>query len=364
MKKKILSLVLTAALLLSVPGCSKKPAETTTPAVETVVTDAETTTTASDATTTTPETTVSEAAATSPEREYTGEELYDGELTPAVWKVTDRKSGNSLYMMGTIHLIPDTKDIVPQYMLDIYENSDGVAVEYDVTRLSGDMVAAIQYLSYYVLDDGSAITDHISQETYERAKAYLTDAGLYQEGFEAYNSAYWESLVSNAALLKIEGMSESGIDTYFIGLAKNDGKEVRDIERLETQMDALTLLSDGYNEYAINSLLDDLEEENGYEEFKDSFLELYTAWAQGDIDVFGTMEDAASDEIPDEYADEYAEYNRRLLDERNIGMADVAEQYIKNGDNIFYMVGFGHFCGDGSVIDLLAQRGYTVERIY
>lgn len=363
MKKKILSLVLTAALLLSVPGCSKKSAETTTSAAENT-TAAETTTTASDVTTTTPETTVSEAASTVPEREYTGEEMYGGELTPAVWKVIDSESGNSLYMTGTIHLIPDTKDVVPQYMLDIYENSDGVAVEYDVTRLSGDMVAAIQYLSYYVLDDGSVITDHISQETYERAKTYLTDEGLYQEGLESYNSAYWQSLVSNAALLKIEGMSEAGVDAYFIGLAKNDGKEVRDIERLETQMDVLTLLSDGYNEYAINSLLDELEEENGYEEFKDSFLELYSAWAQGDTDAFGTIEDAGSDEIPEEFADEYAEYNRRLLDERNIGMADAAEQYIKNGDNIFYMVGFGHFCGEGSVIDLLAQRGYTVEKIY
>lgn len=363
MKKKILSLALAAALLLTVPGCSKKPAETTTTAAETTTTAAEITTSAEE-TTSVEETRTSEEPAASPERDYLGEGMYDGELTPAVWKVTDPASGNSLNMMGTIHLIPDTAEVVPQYVMDIYESSDGVAVEYDVTRLSGDMVAAIQYLSYYIIDDGSSITDHISQETYERAKAYLTEAGMYQEGIEAYNAAYWQSLVSNAALLKIEGMSASGIDTYFIGLAKKDGKEVRDIERLETQMDILTLLSDGYNEYVINETLDELEAENGYEELKNSFLELYAAWAQGDTAVFGTLEDAASGEMPAEFAEEYAEYNRRLLDERNIGMADVAEQYIKNGDNIFYMVGFGHFCGDGSVIDLLAQRGYTVEKIY
>ncbi len=363
MKKKILSLALAAALLLTVPGCSKKPAETTTTAAETTTTAAEITTSAEE-TASAEETRTSEGSAASSERDHLGEGMYDGELTPAVWKVTDPASGNSLNMMGTIHLIPDTAEVVPQYVMDIYESSDGVAVEYDVTRLSGDMVAAIQYLSYYIIDDGSSITDHISQETYERAKAYLTEAGMYQEGIEAYNAAYWQSLVSNAALLKIEGMSASGIDTYFIGLAKKDGKEVRDIERLETQMDILTLLSDGYNEYAINEILDELDAENGYEEFKNSFLELYAAWAQGDTAVFGTLEDAASDEMPVEFAEEYAEYNRRLLGERNIGMADVAEQYIKNGDNIFYMVGFGHFCGDGSVIDLLAQRGYTVEKIY
>lgn len=363
MKKKILSLALAAALLLSVPGCSKKPAETSSTSAETTVAAAEAATSPAE-TTTAEDTLTSEDPADMPESDHAGEGMYEGELTPAVWKVTDPESGNSLNMMGTIHLVPDTAELVPQYVTDIYESSSGVAVEYDVTRLSGDMVAAIQYLSYYVLDDGSAITDHISQETYDRAKAYLTDAGLYQEGLEAYNAAYWQSLVSNAALLKIEGMSATGIDAYFIGLAKKDGKEVRDIEKLETQMNVITLLSDGYNEYAINELLDELEAENGEDALKESFMELYTAWAQGNTDAFGTLEEAESSEIPAEFAEEYAEYSRRLLDDRNVGMADAAEQYIKNGDNIFYMVGFGHFCGDGSVIDLLKQRGYTVERIY
>ena len=44
--------------------------------------------------------------------------------------------------------------------------------------------------------------------------------------------------------------------------------------------------------------------------------------------------------------------------------ANQAIKFLKNGDNLFYMVGFAHFSGEGSVIDLLEKDGYTVERLY
>ncbi len=341
-KNKALTLLLTAALLLTA-GCSNEKAETTSAEATTVINESD------------------EADNTSAEANTPAD---DSGLTPAVWKVTDPESGSSLYMMGTIHIIPESEQVVPQYVLDIYEQSDGVAVEYDVTRLNGDMVAAFKYLSYFVIDDGTTITDHISEETYERAKEYLTGAGMYQEGIEAYNASYWSSMVSNSVLLSIDGLDTDGIDTYFVGMAKADGKEVRDIERLETQMEVITCLSDGYNEWSINSILDEISVE-GYEiELEEEYMTLYNAWATGDTAAFEDISEAEDSEVPDEFAEEYAEYNRRLLPERNVGMADAAEQYIKNGDNIFYMVGFAHFCGEGSVIDLLGQRGYTVEKVY
>lgn len=339
MKNKALTLFLTTALLLTA-GCSGEKTEATT------TTAAETTTTAAT------------------ENTEKTENPDNSGLTPAVWKVTDPESGNSLYMMGTIHIIPQSEQVVPQYALDIYEQSDGVAVEYDVTRLSGDMVAAFKYLSYFVIEDGTTITDHISEETYERAKEYLTEAGYYQEGIESYNSAYWSNMVSNAALLSIDGIDSTGIDAYFIGMAKEDGKEVRDIEKLETQMEVITLLSDGYNEWLINETLDEISVDGFEIELKEDYMTLYNAWATGDTTAFDDISNDEESEVPAEYAEEYAEYNRRLLPERNVGMADAAEQYIKSGDNIFYMVGFGHFCGEGSVIDLLAQRGYVVEQVY
>ncbi len=304
--------------------------------------------------TTTAATTAAEASA--PVRVIEGDTTG---LTPAVWRVTDPQSGNSLNMMGTIHIIPGDKAVIPQYAMDIYNESDGIAVEYDVSKIQTDMVVQMKYMSYFVLNDGTLITEHLSPETYEKAKTKLTELGLYNQAFESYNAQYWENLISTGMITSIEGMKQSGVDQYFIGVAKEDGKEVRSIEELETQMNAITAGSDALSEYNINAMIT-----YSSEEMKESFMELYNVWASGDTEACAELTEAEDDEMPEDIKADYAVYNRALLYDRNVGMADRAEEYIKNGDNLFYMVGFAHFSGEGNVLELLEARGYTVEKIH
>lgn len=303
-----------------------------------------------------------EQTTTAPVEAAPAERVVEGNtegLTPAVWQVTDPESGNSIKMMGTIHIIPETNAPVPQYVMDIYNESDGIAVEYDVTKVQTDMVVQLTYLSYFVLDDGTLITDHLTPENYEKAKAKLTELNLYNEAFDSYNAAYWESLLTSGMIMNVDGMSSSGIDQYFLTLAKEDGKYVWDIEELEDQMNALTASTDGLSNYNISEMLS-----LSAEEYESDFMELYNMWATGDVDGFEATDSESVSELPAELEADYANYENLMLTVRNEGMAEKAAEYIENGDNVFYMVGFAHFCGDGSVIDLLAEQGYTVERIH
>lgn len=363
MKKRLTALIIAAGLLCS---CSTNTQQQTT------TTTAETTTAATTAaeaeTTTTAETTAEVVTEVSIETEAAKpaviitDHVVEGNsegLTPAVWQATDPESGNTLKMMGTIHIIPDGTSVVPQYVMDIYNESAGVAVEYDITKIQNDLVIQIMYLSYFLLDDGELVTDHLSPETYEAAKAYLTEQGLYAETYDAYSPSFWESLITSGAIMNIEGMKESGVDSYFIELAKADGKEVRSIEALETQMDALTFMTDELCEYNINEMLS-LEAE----EMEESFMELYNMWASGDAEALADSEAESLEDYPEDIRADYEAYNQKLLYDRNVGMADKAAEYIENGDSIFYMVGMLHMSGEGSVPELLEEMGYTVERIY
>lgn len=350
MKKRILALILAGVLALS--SCGNKQAETTTEAAATAASvEAEATTSASEATDS--ETDGTETTQT--------ESTTDGENapSPAVWLVTDPESGNSMKMMGTIHIVPESEKLVPDYVMDIYNECDSVAVEYDVSKVQTDMVIQFKYLSYFLLNDGTLITDHISAEAYEQAKAYLTEIGYYNETFDSYNAAYWESLLSSASIMTIEGMKDTGIDTYFIGLAKQDGKKVLNIEALEDQMNAITASTDRLCEF---NILEFMKLEEG--EFEESFMELYNIWASGDVEAYLELEGEGMEDYPEEILADYETYNEAMLTNRNIGMAERAKEYLKNGENVFYMVGFAHFCGEGSVIDLLEKDGYTVERIH
>ncbi|MBR4112855.1 MAG: TraB/GumN family protein [Ruminiclostridium sp.] len=361
MKKRLTALIIAAGLLCSCSTNTQQQTTTTTAETTTAATtEAETTTAAETTTEATTEVSI-ETEAAKPAVIIT-DHVVEGNsegLAPAIWQVTDPESGNTLKMMGTIHIIPDGTSVVPQYAMDIYNESAGVAVEYDISKIQNDLVIQIMYLSYFMLDEGELITDHLSPETYEAAKAYLTEQGLYTEAYDAYSPSFWESLITSGMIMSIEGMKESGVDSYFIELAKADGKEVRSIEALETQMDAITFMTDELCEYNISEALS-LEAD----EMEESFMELYDTWATGDVDALAETEEESLDEYPEDIRADYEAYNQKLLYDRNVGMADKAAEYIENGDNIFYMVGFAHMCGEDSVPDLLEEMGYTVERIY
>ena len=69
------------------------------------------------------------------------------------------------------------------------------------------------------------------------------------------------------------------------------------------------------------------------------------------------------DEIPEELKGDYDEYKKTMLDDRNKGMADKAEELLKEGKNCLFMVGALHYSEDVGVDNLLEAKGYKVEKI-
>ena len=112
---------------------------------------------------------------------------------PALWKVTDPDSGSELYMMGTIHIISEDTFPLPDYIMDVYNNCDGVAVEYDISSLQSDFTQYQDYLMQMVYMDGTTIKDHISAETYEKASDALSQFTSMASAFDAYMPGMWLS---------------------------------------------------------------------------------------------------------------------------------------------------------------------------
>ncbi|MBQ1436598.1 MAG: TraB/GumN family protein, partial [Ruminococcus sp.] len=67
--------------------------------------------------------------------------------------------------------------------------------------------------------------------------------------------------------------------------------------------------------------------------------------------------------LTDEEKELYADYQKTMLTDRNVGMADKAEEYLASGKNVFVAVGAGHMVSDEGVVQLLKNRGCKVERV-
>lgn len=280
---------------------------------------------------------------------------------PALWKVTDDDSGNVMYMMGTIHVASDNAFSLPDYIMDAYENADGVAVEYDINKLSSSLTSLALYQNALLYKDGTTVKDHLSSETYEKAKNYFDDLGVYNEQLDKYTTGYWIQQLNMIMFQRMENLNLTGIDSYFIGLANKDGKEVVSIEELSAQTDALNAYSDDLADYVISDMVDNIDE---IEEYTQSVADMYNCWAKGDVDKLQEIDADEMGELPKELEDDYVQYENIILHNRNQVMAQRASEFIENNDNLFYMVGSLHFAGDQGVDDILEDMGYTVEKLH
>lgn len=270
----------------------------------------------------------------------------DLKTSPAVWKATDKKSGNSVYLMGTIHILTDKTLPFPDYVTEVYEMCGTLAVEKLPSENSSTNFDA------YKLSDGK-IYDEMSEDTYNSAKDFLKSRGLYFEYFDDYNADFWYSLIYEAVVSGIKNIDYvRGVDQYFIELAQEDEKKLVGID--SSIENGLPTPSIELTEFMIQDLVENSDRAAA------DLAEVYKNWANGDIDKL--IEDDKS-VIPEELLDDYEHYQKVLAADRNVVMTDGIEKLIKDGGNAFVAVGASHFAGDEGIISLLKQRGYSVEKI-
>ena len=291
--------------------------------------------------------------------------VLQSEYRPALWQVVG-PNGEEMYIMGSIHIGEESMYPFDQRIDSAFEKCDSLAVEYDI--VSADERAEnwtdgerIMYLSQYTYKDGDNIRNHLSKETYNEAKAYLVQKGVYTEQMDLFVPAFWQSIV-NSLIVEDSGYNtEMGVDRVLIKLAREVGKQVLEIESEQSQLEMTLSFQDIVYDDSISEMI----------ESKDSVSMQYAymidLWKRGRDDLIDRMTNdltflySGSDD--EAYAKAYEEYNDKMITERNINMADVADGYMKDGKKVFFVVGAAHVCGDGGIIDLLEEKGYTVNRM-
>lgn len=289
--------------------------------------------------------------------------LADGEesdeYTPAMWLVTSPE-GETMYMMGSMHALRDECYPLPDYVQQAYEQADVLAVECDISDTTASFSAALKQMEKMYYDDGTTLKDHLSEEQYNEIDSYMKAHGDKLELYDGFQLWYLSQFLSTMALEDAKLDSTKGLDMNLLTMAHEDGKEVYEVESIDFQMDLLV----GFSEDIYKVQLSGYSEDN-IELLTEQYEQLYTAWRTGDLESL--MELNEGGEVEEEYTEEETalieEYNKQLVTDRNIGMAEKAEQLMADGKNTLYVVGAAHFVGDGGIIDLLTKDGYTCELV-
>lgn len=355
MKKRILSIVLAVLLCLSLFACSgpevdepKDKDQAESKASETI------------------EETLAEGESdgslseTEPD-ETNNEEQSQPEKgsTPLLYKVSDDK-GNVVWLFGSIHLGRESYYPLPDYVTEAFENSDALAVECDIVAFENDISAQVSALQKMLYTDGTTIKDHISEDTYNKAKKILQDNNMYSFAIDYYKPILWESFLDSCVYALVEADSDLGIDMHLLNLAKKNGKEVLEVESVGFQYGMLSSFSEELQIYLLESAIEGFEDTDALIAELNEMLDI---WAKGDEKEFSDYL-GAEEEFEDEKEEQlYEEYNNAMLVSRNKNMTEYAENALKSGKEVFICVGAAHVVGKGAMAEQLRNLGYNVELV-
>jgi uncharacterized protein YbaP (TraB family) len=154
--------------------------------------------------------------------------------------------------------------------------------------------------------------------------------------------------ISVLQMQKAGMQADLGIDEHFLNLATKDGKPIEEAESMEFQMNLLAGFSDKVQLDYLKSTLADKTDPAKFSK------EVVADWIAGDTAGVGKLMLDSSGP---------PEIEKKLLDDRNPHMADVAEGFLKEHKACLFIVGAGHLLGDKGVVSILKQRGYKVEQV-
>ena len=278
--------------------------------------------------------------------------------TPLLYKATS-DNGGEVWLFGSIHVGNDDMYPLPDYVNNAYNEADSLAVEVDVIDMEEN---AMEYIADYqkvMYLDGTTIKDHISEDLYNDAVKILEDNDYYTSMLDFYYPSMWSSFIEVFEYENSGYDSKKGIDMHLLNLAKENKKNIVEIESASSQ---ITLLGEFSEELQILQLEEVVAGYNT-EESKTYLKDLVSAWTSGNEESITAIicEDSSSEDYTEEEMKLLEEYNQKMLVDRNILMADFAEKALKDGDSVFICVGTAHIVGEGAMVDLLRDRGYTVE---
>lgn len=292
--------------------------------------------------------------------------------TPLFYHVTGDK-GQEMWLFGTIHIGDERTAYLPQEIYDAFAASDALALEfYSETfedQIENDEKFQEQLSKLYFYSNGTTTKDHLDEDLYENALRYLKASGGYSMNAPYMKPSLWTQTIENFYLRQTYGLnSEKGCESRLERMAKEQNKEIRDVESGLSQVKMSTGWSDDLQELM-------LEDAISYSstEYQDSTWELYELWCAGDEaalrEAISTEVDTS--ELTEEELAEYEaqkplleEYNKGMSYDRNKEMLKVAKKYLESGDVVFFAVGLAHLLdSENGLVDTLRDAGYTVELV-
>lgn len=262
-----------------------------------------------------------------------------------LWRIS--KEGRSSWLYGTLHVARFEWSFPGPTVSAALQASDTIALEIDALdpEVQRRMAQALSAQPH------PALPPALQRRIERAARAECVPAQALAALAPEMQVATLTTLVGRR-----DGLDAAyGIDVVLAGWGREAKRRVVSLETPELQLKALQSDSLAETIDSVESALDQLEGGRA----RPQLLRMAQVWADGDWPALSAYESWC--DCIKTAADRAG--MARMLDDRNVGLADGIDALHEHGQRVFAAVGSLHMIGPSGLPALLARRGYRVERI-
>ena len=271
---------------------------------------------------------------------------HDENHPVTMWQVEGET--NSIYLLGSIHLLREEDHPLPAVVDRAYEDAEIIVMELDMDDLDPAYTQAA-FSRAGVMTDGTTLADLMGEELFAKAQeaAAVIDIPL---DMLAQSEPWLAAMTVELMMLYRIGFNPMlGVEMTMVNRATADGKPVEGLETVDEQLaflDGLPL------EAQREMLLQTLEESAAIGESVDDMID---AWHRGDT--------AALEEQLLSSIEAQPELHDALLVSRNQRWTATITEWLDDEGDYLVVVGALHLVGDDGVPALLADKGIGIHQL-
>lgn len=276
---------------------------------------------------------------------FTAPALADGHPV-TMWRVDG--AVNSVYLLGSIHLLRKEDHPLPSVIDAAYEDAEVVVMELDMDDLD-PVYTQSAFNRAGVLRDGRTLRDLMGDELYAEAEVAAEVVDIPIDLLAQSEPWLAAMTVELMALYRIGFNPMYGVEMTMTTRAATDGKPIEGLETVDEQLSFLDGLPlDVQNEMLLQALRESAS-------LREQIDELISAWRHGDI---ATLNSGLLESIAEE-----SELHDVLIVKRNRRWVDAILEWLDDDQDYLVVVGALHLVGDDGVPALLQQRGIGIHQL-
>jgi uncharacterized protein YbaP (TraB family) len=263
-----------------------------------------------------------------------------------VWAV--RGAHNTVYLAGSIHMLPADEAALPPGFARSYADSARLVMELDLGKF--DPVEAMTWMMEHgALPAGTTLRGLLGEQRYGRVSAAATGLGLPMAALDSLAPWVVGIEITDLAYAHEGYDPEQGVEEQLVRRAEKDGKPTAGLETMTEELSGLTELSSADQIRMLDQTVDDLKD------IKSEMREVTSAWRHGDAAHLAALLSSEYNAFPTLYKPLVTDRNRRWLPQ--------VEELLKANDNSLVVVGALHLVGQGGLLELLRKKGYTITQL-